>query len=154
MQSNEIKFIKLNDVTTSSSSSSYLNTTLKKQNYNNSETMLNKQIDDNSKTLSEISLKKKNEGMITFTAAMNSMSPHLFLSYDDVLICPDWLSLESVNWVFFGPKSYDNNRNNSNFQIKSTHQSYSNISSNSISDTISRSSSSSDNLSGSGRISI
>ena len=93
MQSNEIKFIKLNDVTTSFSSSSYLNTTLKKQNYNNSETMLNKQIDDNSKTLSEISLKKKNEGMITFTAAMNSMSPHLFLSYDDVLICPDWLSL-------------------------------------------------------------
>ena len=147
MQSNDIRFIKLNEVT----SILYANTTLNKPMNNNSETMLNKQIDQDSKTLSDISLPRKNE-MISFTAAMNSINPAVSITYDDVFICPDWLSLDSENWIFFGPKSSINNRNNSNIQMKSIYHSYSNVSF--TSDTRSRSSSGSDNLSGSGRISI
>ena len=59
------------------------------------------------KKIADDNIEKGKEILLTLPHVNSSVSPSL-ISFYDIFSCPDWLSLEKKNWIFFGPQT-DNN---------------------------------------------
>ena len=57
--------------------------------------------------IADDNIEKGKEILLTLPHVNSSVSPSL-ISFYDIFSCPDWLSLEKKNWIFFGPQTANN----------------------------------------------